>query len=247
MQEPARGVSPNPYDPSQLLNYLARNPWDAAAIIWTLNLDTTPVYAVRPQGPFANETYQRLRQFLAETVAEGVERVSIPGIVVGTARLFTGQVVPVIQPELRCMYSWTTRALIQAVSGSPLSAAAEDEEETHSTEKTKAVTHFLERVYYQLRNLGVSAEERAINAAATNAFQVAKIFEAAIKEHMDLDTIAVERSPISRPGSDCRDVMLAFFNPKKLLEQARKVYRFTVDVSDTCPVIVGPARSWFVR
>lgn len=247
MKEPAKGVPPNPYDPRQLLNYLAKNPWDAAAIIWTLNLDATPVYALRPQGPFANETYQRLHQFLTETMEEGVERVSVPGVIVGNARLFTGQVVSVIQPDLRCMYSWSTKALIHAVFGSPPSATAEDEEKKEYIEKSKAITGFLERVYYQLRNLGVLPEDRAINSAATNAFQVAKVFEAAIKEHMDLDTIAVERSPICRLGSDCWDVVLAFFNPKKILEQARKVYRFTVDVSDICPVAVGPVRSWFVR
>ena len=64
---------------------------------------------------------------------------------------------------------------------------------------------------------------------------------------MDLDTIEVERSPICRQYSDCWDVKLMFFNPSKVFEQARKVYRFTVDVSDVVPVMVGDVRSWFVR
>ena len=115
------------------------------------------------------------------------------------------------------------------------------------TEKAQAVANFLVRVYDELRNLGITPQERAINYTATNAFLVARVFEDAIKEGIDLDTIEVERSPICRLDSDCWDVKLTFFNPRKVFEQARKEYRFTVDVSDVVPVMVGPVRSWFVR
>jgi hypothetical protein len=93
----------------------------------------------------------------------------------------------------------------------------------------------------------MTPQERAINFAATNAFNVEKVIEAAIREEMDLDIIEVERSPLCRPDSDCWDVKLTFFNPGKVFEQAKKVYRFTVDVSDVVPVTVGRVRSWFVR
>jgi hypothetical protein len=43
--------APNPHDPAQLLAYLGANPDQAAAIIWTLSLDATPIYAVLPCGP----------------------------------------------------------------------------------------------------------------------------------------------------------------------------------------------------
>jgi hypothetical protein len=39
---------------------------------------------------------------------------------------------------------------------------------------------------------------------------------------------------------------LTFFNPSRRLEQARRVYRFTVDVSDVIPVTVGKVRHWDV-
>jgi len=154
----------------------------------------------------------------------------------GQVMLMSGQVVPVILPTLRCMYSWTTSALIEAVCGSAPDESA-----------AQGVANFLERVYYELRNLGITPQERAINDAATNAFNAARIFEAALREEMDLDTIEVEPSPLCRPGSECWDVKLTFFNPRRVFEQARKCYRFTVDVSDVCPVSVGRARSWFVR
>jgi hypothetical protein len=85
-----------------------------------------------------------------------------------------------------------------------------------------------------------------MNYAATNAFQVARVFESAIGEALELDGIAVEPSPICRPGSDCWDVKLTFFDPTKRLQRARKVYRFTIDVSDVVPVTVGVVRSWSV-
>ena len=225
----------SPQDPNQLLAYLEKNPWDAAAILWTLNLDATPIYAIQSQGAFAIDTYQRLREFLSEQAKGEVERVSISGYIAGNARLLTGQIVPIIWPVLRGMYSWNTTALIAAVGG------------TAAPEETQGVANFLLRVYEELRNLGVTPQDRAINYAATNAFQVREVFKDAIKEEMDLDTIEVERSPICRVDSDCWDVKLTFFNPRKVFEQARKVYRFTVDVSDVVPVMVGPVRPWFVR
>jgi hypothetical protein len=85
----------NPYDPHQFLAYLEKNPWDAAAILWTLNLDATPIYAIQAQSAFAQEISQRLRQFLGEQTRGEVERVSIPGYIAGSARLSNGQVVPV--------------------------------------------------------------------------------------------------------------------------------------------------------
>ncbi len=241
------GESANPYHPHQLLTYLEDNPWDAASILWTLNLDSTPIYVVRPQGPFASDAYQRLRQFLREQLTEGVERVSIAGVIFGQARLLSGLVVPVIWPELRCMYNWTTAALIREVCGEPPAETAESEEREPYVQKTQVVRNFLERVYHELRNLGVMPQERAINYAAANAMNVERICESALKEEMELDTIEVERSPICPPGSDCWDVKLAFFHPREQLQRARRVYRFTVNVVDVCPVMVGKVRSWYVR
>jgi len=241
------GEGSNPQDPRQLLTYLDENPWDTAAITWILNLDTTPIYAIQPQGAYAEQGYERLRQFLREQVTEGVERVSVPGVIVGQVMLMSGQVVPVILPTLRCMYSWTTAALIEAVCGTPPAESASEQEQGVYGERAQSVANFLERVYYELRNLGITSQERAINYAATNAFNIERIFESAMREEIDLESIEVERSPICRPDSDCWDVKLMFFNPRRVFEQARKVYRFTVDVSDICPVSVGRVRSWFVR
>jgi hypothetical protein len=60
---------------------------------------------------------------------------------------------------------------------------------------------------------------------------------------MQLDCITTERSPFCRKDSDCWDVKFKFFDPEND-RRARLVSRFTVDVSDVYPVLVGPFRTW---
>ncbi|HEX2832616.1 MAG TPA: S8 family serine peptidase [Thermoanaerobaculia bacterium] len=229
----------NPYDPVQLLNHLESNPAAAAAVTWTLVQDSTPIYAIQPVGPFAAETYALLRKFLGQQLHEGVERISVPGWVGGKGALSNGQILPVIVPDPRGMFSWTTRALLEAVLGS-----REDEES--SRERASELANFLDRIYFEVRNLGLLPQERAINYAATNAFQLGEVYTRNAKAGLKLDVIGAERSPICRPESDCWDVKLTFFHPARRLEQAREVFRVTVDVSDVVPVTVGPVRSWHV-
>jgi cyanobactin maturation PatA/PatG family protease len=244
----AQHMEGDPGDPRALLAYLEKYPSEAASVTWTLNLDDAlPIYALEPDGTFASSVYERLRQFLDQQLTEGVERISAPGVVAGEARLLSGQVVPVIRPELRCMYSWTTAALVRELAGEEPAKSAAKAEHAAFAEKTAAVTNFLERVYHELRNLGVMSQDRAINYAVTNALNVERIFEASLRDEMQLDSISVEPSPVCRPESDCWDVKLTFFNPNRILEQARRVYRFTVDVSDVCPLMVGAVRSWSIR
>ena len=233
----------NPDDPRQLLDHLADHPSHATAMTWTLIQETTPIYAIQPGGAFAAETYDTLRKLLEAQLTEGVERVSIPGLVGSKTQLASGQTLPILWPELRGIYSWSTPALVAAVLGRSPSTedSAEDDEE-----KRLEIENFLDRIYYEIRNLGLSSQERAINFAATNAFQVERVFESAIKKDLKLSGLAVERSPVCRPESDCWDVKLTFFNPLRRLEQAQEVYRFTIDVSDIVPVTVGRVRHWQV-
>ncbi len=237
----------SPYDPADFLEYLRVNPWEASSVVWTLNFDLTPLYAVVPSGPFAARAFELLREFLAEQAQGKVEQVSIPGRIVGRARLQSGQVVPAVAPEPRGMFSWTTEALVAAVAGSPPATGAPVNVVEAYAQRTGLVRGFLQKVYHELRNLGATAEERAVNFAATNAFQLGQISAELAREVMELDSIEVERSPICRPESDCWDVKILFFYPNRPHPAPRKVYRFTVDVSDVVPVLVGPMRAWSVR
>lgn len=230
-------------DPIAVLDYFKTDPASAANVIWTLSLDATVVYAIQPYGPFASNTFDRLKALLRSQLLDNMERVSVPGLISGSETLLNGQVVPLIFPDLRGMYGWSTNELIEAIAG----ACPTDKKkaELHAI-KIEGIQNFLERIYYEVRNLGTTPQERSMNYAATNAFQVSEAYTKAIQADMKLDRIEVERSPICRPGSDCWDVKLSFFNPAKRLEQARHVYRFTVDVSDVIPVTVGKVRHWDV-
>jgi len=240
-------VPPNPYDARQLVAYLGSHPYEGRALIWTLNIELTPIYALEPAGAFGANLYELLTEMLAgEVLAEGdpdhIQRVSIPGALTGrTVRLFSGQHVPVLQLENpRGAYGWKTNALVDqaaaAVSGKKDASADADT-------IASSLRSFLDRVYYDLRNLGVLSSDRALNFAATNAFQAATVFSEALGSGMQLEDVATEPSPFARADADAWDVKLKFFDPDNT-RRARKVYRFTVDVSEMMPVTLGEVRSW---
>lgn len=239
-------VPANPYDARQMVDYLAASPSEARSLIWTLNIELTPVYAIEPQGAYARDVYAILQELLAgqiqaETSEEYVERVSVPGVLTGrTVKLFSGQVVPLIAPQNpRGMYGWKVNTLV--------SAAIETVQTTVGDAQEAAIRRtlgsFLNRIYYDLRNLGTTSQDRALNFAATNAFQAASTFAEAVATGMELDSITVEKSPFCRLDSDCWDVKLKFFDPENS-RRAKKVFRFTVDVSDLIPVTLGEVRTW---
>ena len=151
------------------------------------------------------------------------------------ATLLSGQAVPIVVPELRGMYSWSTQALLDACAADSKDAKLQ-----------QAVRDFLNRVYFQLRNLGLTSEDRALNFAATNAFAAFQVFSTALDRKLELDNISVERSPICRPDSDCQDVKLSFFDPENI-QRASFVFRFAVDVSDVVPVLVDEVRTFTER
>lgn len=232
----AQSMGGNPNDPAALIKYLKANPWAAEELTWTLNIDATPIYALYPAGSYSPHVYERLRQYYEQQQAGNIQRISVPGVSQGSTSLLNGHSVINLMPNLRGMYSWTTEALTAAATGAKGSAKALAEN----------VSNFLTRIYYQMRNLGATPEERALNYAATNAYQVSAVFSAALKESLELNDISVNKSPICRPGSDCYDVTLSFFNPRERMNVARKEYRFTIDVSDVVPVTVGEVRAWSV-
>jgi cyanobactin maturation PatA/PatG family protease len=239
-------VPANPYDARQMVDYLASDISEARSLIWTLNIELTPVYAIEPKGPFAREGYLALQELLAgqiqpESTDNYIERVSIPGLLTGrTIKLFSGQVVPVIEPQsTRGLYGWKVNNLVNAAFAQVQAAEGEVNEEA----MRRTLDSFLNRIYYDLRNLGTTSQDRALNFAVTNAFQAASTFSQAVAEGMDLDSITVEKSPFCRLDSDCWDVKLKFFDPENS-RRAKKIFRFTIDVSDLIPVTLGEVKSW---
>jgi cyanobactin maturation PatA/PatG family protease len=224
----------------QIIHYLDEHPEEALGLTFVLRHGDTPIYAVQPVGPFADKTYKAMFGALTSSLDEegSEQRVSIPGIIGGSTRLWNGMTVPVVYPDLRGMYKWRSSTLIQrvrAAKGTPGQSASDQD-----------LKDFLDKVYYELRNLGVAPQDRALNYAATNAYQAAHALADAASKSLVLDSINVVKSPICRPDSDCWDVQLVMFDDDDL-RKPNRVYRFTVDVSDVIPVTVGRPRNWAMR
>ena len=158
----------------------------------------------------------------------------------GTTSHKSGTKLPVIAPEARGMYSWTTGALVAALT-------AESGKSKAATDLRSGIGNFLERVYYELRNLGRQPWERALNFAATNAFEVERVYEDAYRENMELDTIEAVPATLYPDSTTYWDIKLVFFFPDRPTQTVRRVYRFTVNVEDVVPATVGPMRTWSIR
>jgi cyanobactin maturation PatA/PatG family protease len=270
----------NPYDTRQLANYLTENPWDATKLIWTLELEGTPIYAIEAESAFGGEVYRgqgqaeptlfssRVYRVLTEALrnhALGAEdenfvsRVSIPGVLTTrTRRLYSGQEVPVVVAQARNLFTWNETALVNAVVAAveqDIATASPPEAAVPREQVALTVRNFLDKIYYQLRNLGQSPPDRALNYAATNAF----VFADGIRKGLlsaryvpgpghdlfTLDTINVVKSPYCRMDSDCWDVQITFFDPEEV-RRARVVYQYTVDVSEVDPVTLAPTRQFLM-
>ncbi|HAX76098.1 MAG TPA: methyltransferase type 11 [Cyanobacteria bacterium UBA11372] len=241
-------IPANPYDVRQMVNYLSQNPSEAKALIWTLNQELTPVYALEPRQGFSADVYETLIMMLAgqiepEDSDDFVERVSIPAKTADkTVQLFSGQELPVITIiNTRGMYAWTINNLVEAA----LESVAAQVPQADEIALRKSLNSFLNKVYFEFQNLGATSRDRALNFSVTNTFQAASSFAAVVSTGMQLDGIEVEKSKFCRLNSDCWDVILKFFDPENS-RRAKKVYRFTVDVSDRIPVTLGQLRSWSV-
>lgn len=195
-----------------------------------------------------------------------VSRVSIPGVLTGrTVRLYSGQEVPVVQVKARGLHTWNEAALVTSVTerveerleasraNDELAPAANAPDRARTEQNVRA---FLDKIYYQFRNLGRSPADRAMNYAGTNAF----LFGNEIREGLlsgeyvpgansglfTLDTISVQKSPYCRMDSECWDVVITFFDPVDE-RRARVSWLFTIDVSDELPVNLAPAHRFIGR
>jgi cyanobactin maturation PatA/PatG family protease len=262
-----QGPLPGVDDARTLFNYLTQrapvkytildgdqfqNRANVAAFHWVLTIDETPVYAIAPTGPFAFEIHDTLVGFLSDQVHQNAERISIAGIIAGEVKLFFGETVPLLVPDVRGMFNWTTSALVSATEQQVAAAPASRRRtrEAAPAGSTESIEDFLNRVYEQVRNLGISSQDRALNYAVTDALCLRNIFHdtrtSAKYQGYELDTFGVTKSPICRPDFDCWDVHIIFYDPNNL-QRARRGFRFTVDVSDVMPVMIGQRKEYSFR
>jgi PatG C-terminal len=220
-----------------LRELLEKQPFQAQSVVWTLSRSEVPMYVIVPAGAFAAETYKWM---VEEWSDRAVEFVSIPGVLAGQVALYDGQIVDAVIPDLRGMYSWETDKYVRALRD----ARRRVEANIGDDKLDREMKRFLGKIYFSIRNRGASPEERALNAAATNAFNFSDAILEAGADGMTLRDVSVERSPLNRPGSEYFDVLLTFFDPNDRQGRAPLRTRFTIDVSDTVPVMIGDPVTW---
>ncbi|MFF7454275.1 hypothetical protein [Kitasatospora sp. NPDC008115] len=193
-----------------------------------------------------------------------IRRLTVPGRLTDrSARLCSGQVVPVVRVSAVGLARWTETPLV--------AAAVDAVGEPHHYDRDQLTGHvraLLDKIYFQFRNPGLSAAERALNHALTESVLTGGLLGAGLlptgpgddgpgnagpgddgpeesPEHRaapglyTLDAVTVARSPHCRPGSDCQDVLVRFSDPAD--ERRVKVtFVHTVDVSDQLPVSLAP-------
>lgn len=229
-------------------------PEEIGGMVWVLFQEGQPLYALRPLhtlalavlATFANMLFDQARVTEEE---EGVpnpkrsDRVSIAARIIGEITLYNGQTVPMLDASLRGLFNWRLELILDDVLG-PKPGSDDEQANLEYAENRDRVANFLERIYYEVRNLGQTPQERAINYLATNAFQIKQAIVDAAKSKLELDSIYAEPSPICRPKSDCYDTIMRFFDPQNRLGRAIDEYRLTVDVNDVVPVGIGKLRHW---
>jgi cyanobactin maturation PatA/PatG family protease len=226
-----------PISDEALRQLFEKQPYQAQSVVWTLSRTEVPMYAIVPSGPFGAEVY---RWMVEEWADHDVEFISVPGVSAGEITLYDGNQVEVLVPDLRGMHSWERARYRDALFSARKETPGESEERVKLE-----IERFLGKVMYRIRNRGRTPEERALNSAITNAFNFSDVIAQAVSEQLVLRDVTVERSPLNRPGSDYFDVLVTFFNPRDRQGTANLSARFTVDVSDTVPVIVGEPVTWF--
>ncbi|MFT5758999.1 MAG: cyanobactin maturation PatA/PatG family protease [Alteromonadaceae bacterium] len=198
-----------------------------------------------------------------------IDQVAVGGNIVGEVQLFNGSKVPLIEVSLSSLKPWNKSTIVNnvlnnAFDGGDLKEYIAQRYSTVSgnTEQKEAlkgdislqINRALEKIYHELKNNGVSEEERAINFVGTNIFQLAQIFNTVfeLKEvngklltKYEFDSYKIQKSKVQRPTSILMDVTLSFFELDKE-NKPMKCYRFTVDVSDINPVMVeGAPKEYF--
>jgi hypothetical protein len=197
----------------------------------------------------AREEAEKTIESIARTFGESLDRAShiaFAGRLGGTVELMSGETVPVIEPEMRGTSNWNTARLLTALAPKALS----------DPEARALATRLVSRLYQEMRNDGLSPEERAVNFAGT---AVISLLGSLLADPLGLfanlaaggqntkssglaslavDDIEVRPADCRRLDSDPYEVDVSFFDFNNQF-RGRTVLSLTVDVADVVPRLDG--------
>src|SRR5262249_40202635 len=158
-----------------LVAYLKKKPDEARSLIWTLNLELTPIYAIESTGPYGNLVDALLVEMLeGQSLPRDnplyIERSSVPALMTDrTVRIFSGQVLPIIEVDgTRGVFEWKTSDIVNSAVDAAITASGQPDTPLLRNEIERTFRSILNKIYYEFRNLGVTSPDRALNFAATN-------------------------------------------------------------------------------
>lgn len=252
----------------QLIEHLDKdeNIEEFERITWTLILDGSPIYALKPAGAYAAEGYARIfaafiNQVIGRDVEKGRKKVlkkvglfGVPGRLAGSMRLMSGETVPILVPATRGFTDWDVdraiTAFIEQLAKQEVGGESEETRIARFDSIRLALEGFLpdfrDLFTRKYRNLGLLGRDRALNFAATAAFRAFEVLEKIPGLDLILDDVEVLKSPACRAGSECYDIRLKMFRQSDITA-AIHIFQFTVDVSTTIPVSIGNTSNWRER
>jgi hypothetical protein len=167
--------------------------------------------------------------------------------------------VPVVVVHAQGLYTWNEAVLLDNLIDT-LNRDHDARNVDRPAEETVRllVRAFLDKVYYQFRNLGQSSPDRALNYAATNAFELTRqLAQGFLSGNLmprrpgepeplfALDDITVAKSRYARPDADAWDVTITYFDPEND-RRSRVAYLQTFDVSTSPPVSLAPPHQFLI-
>ena len=259
------------------------HPHDASATTWTLIRGATVLYGLSPSGPYSEEAFEELSDFLLSHLgltqkglnfyylelngeiipwwaiwdpcfnaefsraqrqnlqpksltAPKSERIAVPGAITGQVRLKNGTVIQTIDPDMRGTAEWSREALLERIERNLYPGLNQD------NDLKAKIADLLDRLDEDVRNSGLAAEERALNFASTQHYELLARVLGDLRGPFEVDTVLPPtRSQHCREGSDCWDVEVSFFDPSNITA-APIIVRQSVDVSDVVPCHIDETR-----
>ena len=165
-------------------------------------------------------------------------------------RLLNGDTPLTINPEMRGTAEWSVEEYIRLIQRGLNAEMNDDQRNAFRTR----LTDLINRLDEEVRNTGLTPEDRALNFAATQLLTLLSTVAADLlrvddkgKFGFELDDVSPPQpSKICRDRSDCWDVEFSFLNPENVVE-ARTIIRQTVDVVDVVPVFLEDPRRYKKR
>lgn len=226
---------------AKVLYGLKQYPEEVLNLVLVLHVNSTPIFALAPQGTFSAEAYAKIvdlytRQ-LSVDPSDRVIRAAVPGYIRGEVQLISGQKLPVLNPSLQGMKGWTYEDLVSTGNNGKGNKGGDN------ADHESLVKNFIARISYEFRNRGIQPKDRALNFGATHLAE-SHVFADYLERGYAWKDIEVKPSILSRPGQNLWDVVVVFFNPKEAAH-AKQNFTISVDVSYVEPVTYGEASEFY--